>query len=66
MQALFKKHPLIPVIVLEDANQAVPLARALLDGGVGIIEITFRTQAAANAIRAIREAIPEMLSLIHI
>jgi 2-dehydro-3-deoxyphosphogluconate aldolase/(4S)-4-hydroxy-2-oxoglutarate aldolase len=61
MQALFKKHPLIPVIVLEDANQAVPLARALLDGGVGIIEITFRTQAAANAIQAIREAIPEML-----
>ena len=61
MQALFKKHPLVPVIVLEDAKQAVSLARALFDGGVGIIEITFRTQAAANAIRAIREAIPEML-----
>ena len=46
MQALFKKHPLVPVIVLEDANQAVSLARALLDGGVSIIEIIFRTQAA--------------------
>ena len=46
MQALFKKHPLIPVIALEDANQAVSLAWALLDGGVSIIEIIFRTQAA--------------------
>ena len=54
MQALFKKHSLVPVIVLEDANQAVSLARALFEGGVGIIEITFRTQAAANAIGAIR------------
>ena len=62
MQALFKKHPLVPVIVLEDANQAVSLARALFEGGGGIIEITFRTPAAANAIRAIREAIPEMLT----
>lgn len=62
MQALFKKHSLVPVIVLEDANQAVSLARALFEGGVGIIEITFRTQAAANAIGASREAVPEMLT----
>ena len=34
MQGLFKKHPLVPVIVIEDVNQAVSLARALLDGGV--------------------------------
>ena len=34
MQALFKKHPLVPVIVLEDANQAVSLARALFEGGL--------------------------------
>ncbi|MGF1531934.1 MAG: bifunctional 4-hydroxy-2-oxoglutarate aldolase/2-dehydro-3-deoxy-phosphogluconate aldolase [Puniceicoccaceae bacterium] len=54
------KFPVIPVIVLEDANDAVPLAEALLEGGLGIIEVTFRTLAAAEAIFNITEAFPEM------
>jgi len=52
---------LVPVIKIDDAAQAVPLARALLAGGLGCAEITFRTAAAADAIRAIRSQIPELL-----
>lgn len=52
---------IIPVIVIEDANDAVPLAEALLEGGIDIIEITFRTAAAADAITAIAKSLPDML-----
>ena len=55
------KRPIIPVIVIDDAADAVPLADALLAGGMDVIEITFRTAAAAEAIRAIRRARPDML-----
>lgn len=50
----------IPVIKLEDENQAVPLAKALLAGGVSAAEITFRTPAAAKAIQAITSSQPDM------
>ena len=56
-----KQKPIIPVIVIEDAASAEPLAEALLKGGIDIIEITFRTAAAAAAIEKIRNAFPEML-----
>ena len=49
----------IPVIVIEDEAQAVPLARALVRGGLPVIEVTFRTKAAAAAIAAIRREVPE-------
>lgn len=52
---------IIPVIVIDDAADAVPLAEALLEGGVDVIEITFRTAAAADAITAIAKALPDML-----
>ncbi len=52
---------LIPVIKIEDANDAVPLAKALIDGGLPAAEITFRTSCAAEAIKKITEAYPEML-----
>ncbi|MHA1189274.1 MAG: bifunctional 4-hydroxy-2-oxoglutarate aldolase/2-dehydro-3-deoxy-phosphogluconate aldolase [Alphaproteobacteria bacterium] len=55
------KRPIIPVIVIDDARDAEPLAEALLEGGVDIIEITFRTAAAADAITAIGRKFPEML-----
>src|ERR1700752_5263492 len=45
--------PVIPVVVIEDAKQAVPLARALVKGGLRAIEITLRTQAAMDAIERI-------------
>ncbi|MET9859954.1 bifunctional 4-hydroxy-2-oxoglutarate aldolase/2-dehydro-3-deoxy-phosphogluconate aldolase [Streptomyces smyrnaeus] len=51
--------PVIPVVVLEDAADAVPLARALVAGGLPAIEVTLRTEAAPEAIRAIADAVPE-------
>lgn len=52
---------LIPVIKIENADDAVPLAKALIDGGLPAAEITFRTSCAAEAIKNITEAYPEML-----
>ena len=52
---------LIPVIKIENADDAVPLAKALIDGGLPAAEITFRTACAAEAIKNITEAYPEML-----
>ena len=52
---------LIPVIKIENAEDAVPLAKALIDGGLPAAEITFRTKCAAEAIKNITEAFPEML-----
>ena len=52
---------IIPVIKIEDAENAVPLAKALIDGGLPAAEITFRTAAAADAIKAIAEAYPDMV-----
>ena len=57
-----EKTGLIPVVTLENAADAVPLASALLRGGLPAAEITFRTAAAARAIALIREREPEMLT----
>ncbi|WP_262928314.1 bifunctional 4-hydroxy-2-oxoglutarate aldolase/2-dehydro-3-deoxy-phosphogluconate aldolase [Streptomyces xanthii] len=51
--------PVVPVVVVEDAADAVPLARALVAGGLPAIEVTLRTPAALDAIRAIAEAVPD-------
>lgn len=55
------QFPVIPVIVIDDVADAKPLANALLQGGLNIIEVTFRTAAAAGAIEAIANEFPEML-----
>ncbi|MGI9512907.1 MAG: bifunctional 4-hydroxy-2-oxoglutarate aldolase/2-dehydro-3-deoxy-phosphogluconate aldolase, partial [Anderseniella sp.] len=55
------KRPIVPVIVIEDADNAEPLAEALLAGGIDVIEVTFRTAAAADAITCISKAFPDML-----
>ena len=52
---------LIPVIKIENAEDAVPLAKALIDGGLPAAEITFRTKCAAEAIKNITDAYPDML-----
>ena len=52
---------IVPVVVLDDAKDAVPTAKALLAGGIGVMEITFRTAAAADSIQAVAENVPEML-----
>ncbi|MCH2156508.1 MAG: bifunctional 4-hydroxy-2-oxoglutarate aldolase/2-dehydro-3-deoxy-phosphogluconate aldolase [Opitutales bacterium] len=57
---ILKKSRILPVIVIEDAQDAVPLAEALLAGGLSAIEVTFRTTAAAESIRLIRDNVPEM------
>jgi len=57
----FYKTGVVPVVVLEDAKDAVPTAKALLAGGVNIMEITFRTAAAADSIKAVAEQCPDMI-----
>ena len=52
---------IVPVIAIDDANKAVPLAKALVRGGLPAAEVTFRTAAAEEAIRKIRAEVPEML-----
>ncbi|MFJ8307901.1 MULTISPECIES: bifunctional 4-hydroxy-2-oxoglutarate aldolase/2-dehydro-3-deoxy-phosphogluconate aldolase [unclassified Streptomyces] len=51
--------PVVPVVVIEDAADAVPLARALVAGGLPAIEVTLRTPAALDAIRAIAAKVPD-------
>ena len=53
--------PVIPVVAIDDPAQAVPLARALIAGSVRVLEITLRTPVALAAIRAIAEAVPEVI-----
>ncbi|WP_438488238.1 bifunctional 4-hydroxy-2-oxoglutarate aldolase/2-dehydro-3-deoxy-phosphogluconate aldolase [Streptomyces sp. S186] len=51
--------PVLPVVVLRDAADAVPLARALVAGGLPAIEVTLRTPAALDAIRSVAEEVPD-------
>ncbi len=51
----------VPVVVLEEAKDAVPTAKAMLAGGVDVMEITFRTAAAADSIKAVADSCPDML-----
>ena len=61
MVETLKKAGIIPVIVIEDEAKAVPLARALVKGGLPVLEVTFRTKAAAAAIAAIKKEVPEAI-----
>ncbi|MBU0888326.1 MAG: hypothetical protein KJ904_14305 [Alphaproteobacteria bacterium] len=54
LETLLKGVPVIPVLAIRDLAQAVPLARALVAGGLPVLEITLRTPAALEAIRAIK------------
>lgn len=57
-----EKCGIIAVLVVDRVEDAVPLARALLAGGVDVMELTLRTPAAMDALRAIRDAVPEMVA----
>ena len=57
----FQKIGIIPVVVLDDAKDAEPLVRALMEGGLPCAEVTFRTAAAEEAIRIMSEKFPDML-----
>jgi len=54
-------YGIVPVVKIDDAKDAVPLAKALIDGGLPVAEITFRTAAAEEAIRNITKEYPEIL-----
>jgi 2-dehydro-3-deoxyphosphogluconate aldolase/(4S)-4-hydroxy-2-oxoglutarate aldolase len=55
--SILKLQPVVPVLVVEDAKSAVPLARALVAGGLKAIEITLRTPGALDAVRAVAEEV---------
>ncbi|MDB4872361.1 MAG: 2-dehydro-3-deoxyphosphogluconate aldolase/4-hydroxy-2-oxoglutarate aldolase [Gemmatimonadales bacterium] len=62
MTEALRRWRIIPVIRIEDANNAVPLATALLAGGLPIAEITLRTPVALDALRRITQELPEMFA----
>ncbi|BCZ19526.1 2-keto-3-deoxy-6-phosphogluconate aldolase [Helicobacter sp. NHP19-012] len=63
MQAfdILNAGPIIPVMVVEEAKDAVPLARALVQGGIKVLEITLRTKEALEAINNIAQEVPEAI-----
>ena len=61
LAATLSAHGILPVVTVAAADQAVPLAEALVAGGLPLVEITFRSEAAVGAIRAIRQGVPGML-----
>ncbi|MFO7848757.1 MAG: bifunctional 4-hydroxy-2-oxoglutarate aldolase/2-dehydro-3-deoxy-phosphogluconate aldolase [Spirochaetia bacterium] len=58
---IIKECGIIPVVTIHDAEEAVPIAGALLSGGINVAEITFRTEAAEEAVKLISEGIPDIL-----
>ncbi len=60
-ETIFKAGPVIPVIVINNLDHAVPLAGALLDAGINVLEITLRTEVALEAIHQINQAFPHAL-----
>ncbi|WP_087023999.1 bifunctional 4-hydroxy-2-oxoglutarate aldolase/2-dehydro-3-deoxy-phosphogluconate aldolase [Thaumasiovibrio subtropicus] len=61
LNARMSELKVIPVIAIKDADKAVKLAQVLVENGLPCAEVTFRTDAAADAIRLMRDAYPEML-----
>ncbi|XHM67082.1 bifunctional 4-hydroxy-2-oxoglutarate aldolase/2-dehydro-3-deoxy-phosphogluconate aldolase [Streptomyces nigra] len=59
MTSVLDLAPVVPVVVVDDPSDAIPLARALVAGGLRAIEVTLRTPGALDAIRAIADAVPE-------
>lgn len=60
-EAILKQGPVVPVIVIKKLEQAVPLAKALIDGGIHVLEVTLRTECAIDAIRLIAQEVPEAI-----
>jgi 2-dehydro-3-deoxyphosphogluconate aldolase/(4S)-4-hydroxy-2-oxoglutarate aldolase len=59
--AILAQTPVVPVLTIERVADAVPLARALVDGGLPVLEVTLRTQAALDAVRAIAAEVPQAI-----
>ena len=60
-EAILKTGPVVPVIVVNKLEHAVPMAKALVAGGVRVLEVTLRTACAMDAIRAIAKEVPEAI-----
>lgn len=58
---LLERHRVIPVVVMDDAEQALPLGKTLLDSGIQAVEITLRTEAGLRSIKTIAEKLPELI-----
>ncbi|MBD3584349.1 bifunctional 4-hydroxy-2-oxoglutarate aldolase/2-dehydro-3-deoxy-phosphogluconate aldolase [Salinimonas sp. HHU 13199] len=58
---IFASGPVVPVLVIKDADKAVPLARALMAGGIKVLEVTLRTPAALDVIKRIAQEVPDAL-----
>jgi len=61
LEDILRTGPVMPVVVIDDAAHAVPLARALVAGGIRAIEITLRTGAALDAVQAIAREVPDAI-----
>jgi 2-dehydro-3-deoxyphosphogluconate aldolase / (4S)-4-hydroxy-2-oxoglutarate aldolase len=61
VDALLQQAPVLPVITIEDIDDAVPLARALVDGGLPVLEITLRSEVALDAMRRIIGEVPKAI-----
>lgn len=59
LRTILQRAPVIPVIVVQELRHAVPLAEALCDGGLTVLEVTLRTPVALEAITAMRKALPQ-------
>lgn len=58
-QEIFNQGPVVPVLVIDKVEDALPIAKALIAGGINVLEVTLRTEAAMDVIRTIAEALPE-------
>jgi 2-dehydro-3-deoxyphosphogluconate aldolase/(4S)-4-hydroxy-2-oxoglutarate aldolase len=59
-EEIFNQGPVVPVLVIENVEDAVPIAKALIAGGINVLEVTLRTEAAMDVIRAIAKALPDV------
>lgn len=59
IENILTSAPVVPVVVIENLEDAVPLAKALFNGGLKALEITLRTPVAAEAVKLMKEAVPE-------
>jgi 2-dehydro-3-deoxyphosphogluconate aldolase/(4S)-4-hydroxy-2-oxoglutarate aldolase len=60
-EEVFKQGPVVPVLIIKNVEHAVPLAKALIHGGINVLEVTLRTPVALEAIAKIANEVPEAL-----
>jgi len=61
LSEILRDGPVIPVLVIDRLEHAVPVARALVEGGVRVLEVTLRTKVAIDAVRVIADAVPDAI-----